>query len=96
MRVVDANINVSDDCPSPSVTLVTITASGPDIPNPKAGPLAGPDIQGATLSADDRQFRLRAERDADGSDRAYTVTYQAEDASGRTTTTSAIVTVNVP
>ncbi len=52
------------------------------------------DIQGATLGTDDREFELRSERSGRGSGRVYTITYEAEDQSGKMTTN--VVTVTVP
>ena len=89
MRTIGATLSVSDDCdPNPNVILLSIVPSGPDIPNPEAGPLSGPDIQEANLGTDDREFQLRAELNGDGTDRVYTVTYQVQDDSGKTTTRS--------
>lgn len=96
MNTVTATIAVSDDCdPTPRVTLVSIVASGPDSLNPPQGPFAGPDIQDAHLGIDDREFQLRAELNGDGTDRVYTVTYEAQDNSGKTTTRSRSVVVTV-
>jgi endo-1,4-beta-xylanase len=52
-----------------------------------------PDIQGATLGADNRHFSVKSEPKGNGSGRIYTATYAATDASGNTATTSAIVLV---
>jgi hypothetical protein len=94
LRTTDASIAVSDDCDSaPAVALLSITISGPDIPNPPSGPLSGLDVQGASFGTDDRQFQLRAEIDADGTSRVYTITYQAQDSSGKMTIVSEQVLV---
>jgi hypothetical protein len=53
-----------------------------------------PDIQGTAFGTDDREFLLRAERSGTGSGRIYTITYEAEDASGNITTGT--TTVSVP
>jgi hypothetical protein len=89
---VSANVHVSDDTDSnPTVTLVSITSSEPD-DGLGDGDAPG-DIQGAAFGTDDREFLLRAERSGKGSGRVYTVTYQARDAEGNTTTVSAKVSV---
>lgn len=94
MRAIGAEITVSDDCDArPAVRLTDVVISGPDIPNPPEGPLAGDDVQGAEFGTDDRAFQLRAEPDGDGTSRTYTVTYEAEDASGKTIVKSVEVTV---
>jgi len=89
---ITATINVSDDQdPQPSVTLLSITSSDPD-----SGLGYGDlpmDIQGASFGTDDRSFQLRAERQAYGPGRVYTVVYQASDASGNTSQATATVTV---
>ncbi len=85
MVQVTASISVGDACdPAPRVTLVSITSNEA---------LAPDDIQGATLNADARSFKLRATRAGNGSGRVYTVTYRAADASGNFTTKSAQVLV---
>ncbi len=92
LQEIVATITVSDNVdPNPTVKLVSITSSEPDdglgdgdTPN---------DIQGADFGTDDRRFFLRAERSGTGLGRTYTVTYQAADASGNTTTVTAPVIV---
>lgn len=86
MANVTASITVSDDLdPTPSVRLVSITANEP---------LAPGDVEGATLSSDDRQFALRSEREGQSAQgRVYTITYSATDASGNQATAQATVTV---
>jgi hypothetical protein len=89
---VSPNIRVSDDTdPNPTVTLVSITSSEPD--DGLGDGDAPNDIQGAAFGTDDREFLLRAERSGKGSGRVYTVTYQARDAAGNTTTVSTQVSV---
>jgi endo-1,4-beta-xylanase len=46
-----------------------------------------------TSGTDDRTFLLRAERSGRGTGRVYTVTYEAKDATGNTSTGQARVTV---
>jgi hypothetical protein len=89
---VSPNIRVSDDTdPNPTVTLVSITSSEPDNGLGDGDTLG--DIQGAAFGTDDREFLLRAERSGKGDGRVYTVTYQARDAAGNTTTATAQVSV---
>jgi hypothetical protein len=81
---------LSDICdPKPTVKLLSITSNEPD--NGLGDGDTAEDIQGAT--ADALTFMLRAERSGKGNGRIYTVTYQATDASGNTTTKAATVIV---
>jgi len=81
-----ATILVKDDYdPAPESKLESITANEP---------LEKDDIQDARIGTDDRQFRLKAEREGKNkTGRIYTVTYSATDASGNKATASATVTV---
>jgi hypothetical protein len=89
---VSAHVSVTDDAdPNPTVTLVSITSSEPDNGLGDGDTLG--DIQGAAFGTDDREFLLRAERSGKGDGRVYTVTYQARDAAGNTTTATAQVSV---
>jgi endo-1,4-beta-xylanase len=84
---------VSDVCdPSPTLRLVSITSNEGDPANGSGH--TSPDIQDAQFDTDDRQFLLRAERSGGGSGRIYTITYEAEDASGNVAVRQ--VTVAVP
>jgi len=92
MVEIEATISVQDDVdPHPSVRLVSIKSSEADN-GLGDGDTAG-DIQDASLGTDDRQFLLRAERSATGPGRIYTITYEARNAAGRTSTLSTQVTV---
>jgi hypothetical protein len=92
LRDIAATVKVLDDCDAaPTVWLASITASGPDIANP---PKAGPDVQDAAFGTLDLAFRLRAERDGDGTSRIYTITYAARDHAGNTTLKHAAVVVS--
>lgn len=87
---ITATITVSDTCdPKPTVRLVKIESNEPD--NGLGDGDTANDIQG--ISADGRTFKLRAERSGLGNGRIYTVTYEAKDGSGNTTTKTATVTV---
>jgi hypothetical protein len=90
---ITATITVSDNCdPHPTVRLISVVSSEPD--NGLGDGDTPNDIQGVSVGTDDRQFKLRAERSAQGSGRTYTITYQATDASGNSTRKQ--VTVFVP
>ena len=90
---ITASITVTDNCdPNPRVRLVSITSNEPD-DGRGDGHTAG-DVQGAAIGTDDRTFQLRAERSGRGTGRVYTVTYEASDASGNTTTQQATVSVS--
>ncbi|HKV12801.1 MAG TPA: hypothetical protein VJ725_31950, partial [Thermoanaerobaculia bacterium] len=83
-----ATISVEDDVdPHPTVRLVSVTSSEPD--NGLGDGDTPDDVQGEDLGTDDRSFFLRAERSGTGVDRTYTVTYEASDAAGNTTTVTA-------
>lgn len=67
----------------PEIKLESITANEPLEPD---------DVRDASYGLDDRYLRLRSKHDG-FTDRIYTVTYSATDASGNQTTASATVTV---
>ncbi len=86
---VQVSISASDQAP-PAVVLVSATSSEPD--NAPGG--ADGNTTDDVVAVDKDTFRLRAERNENGSGRVYTLTYRATDACGNTTTRSA--TVRVP
>lgn len=89
---ITATITVRDKCdPNPTVKLVSIISN--ELDNGRGDGDKPEDIQEAKFGTDDREFLLRAERSGLGTGRVYTVTYQASDASGNTTTKKATVTV---
>jgi hypothetical protein len=89
---ITATITVTDTCdPNPTVRLVSIKSNEPD--NGLGDGDQPNDIQEANFGTDDRVFLLRAERSGLGNGRVYTVTYEASDASGNTTTKQATVSV---
>ena len=93
-RMVDivANIQTSDGCDSePLVELVSITSNEPG--EGRGDGSGEPDILGAEMGTDDRQFKLRAERAGDGTARVYTAKYRATDASGNWSEATAQVIV---
>ena len=57
------------------------------------GPAAVRELR-AEFGTDDREFQLRAERRGNRTGRVYTVTYEAEDASGNVAVAQAWVTVD--
>jgi hypothetical protein len=73
------------------VTLVSITSNEPD--NGTGDGDTTDDIQGADFGTDDREFQLRAERSGSGGGRTYTITYEAVDDCGVSTTATAEVFV---
>lgn len=93
-KLIDIQVQViaDDACDgTPTVRLVSIVSNEPD--NGLGDGNAAPDIQDAAFGTDDREFKLRSERSGPGSGRVYTITYEAQDQSGNTTTAQATVTV---
>jgi hypothetical protein len=91
---VHVQLAVQDRCdPLVPVTLVSATSSEPDdAPGGADGATTG-DLQGVEPGTADTDLLLRAERDARGPGRAYTLTYQAKDAAGNQTLRRATVVV---
>ena len=91
---VEVGWQVGDLCdPAPSVVLVSASSSEPDdAPGGGDGKTVG-DIGSAEPGTPDSQLLLRAERDAEGPGRTYTLLYAARDAAGNTAEASAVVTV---
>jgi hypothetical protein len=89
---ITASITVTDKCdPKPFVRLISITSNEPT--NGVGDGNTNADIQGVAFGTDDRTFQLRSERSGPGDGRVYTITYQASDHSGNSTTKTATVTV---
>jgi len=83
MIAIAAAIGVSDNAdPAPSITLVSITATGDNTGNRKD------DVEGAAIGTDDRAFSVRAEKG-----RSYTIVYRATDRSGNAAEISTTVSV---
>jgi hypothetical protein len=76
-----------------AVRLVSVTSSEPDDATGNADGATASDVQDADIGAPDTTLMLRAERDARGPGRIYTLTYSAQDASGNATSSLATVTV---
>lgn len=79
MVSVHANITVGT-LGLPSTAKLLSIASNEPMPGP--GNNHVPDFDGATFGTDDRDFRLRAERNGDGSTRIYSISYFVRDAAG--------------
>jgi hypothetical protein len=94
---ITATIDASDGCSSPQkVQLASITRSDPDEgqgdgdqPHDIQAVNGGP----VSFGTDVRSFLLRAERSGMTSGRVYTVSYTVQDASGNSTSASAVVLV---
>ena len=83
---ITVTLTVKDDYdPQPEIKLESITANEP---------MNKDDIQDAQIGTDDRQFKLKAEREGKNkTGRIYTVTYSATDGTGNKATASATVVV---
>jgi predicted extracellular nuclease len=77
--------------PSPTVELVSVTSNEPD---DAPGGADGNTLNDVVVDGP-RSFRLRAERNENGSGRVYTVTYRSTDACGNQTPATAEVTVPI-
>ena len=96
-RLVDVHVEAqaTDGCdPAPVVRLVAVSSDEDDDANGVGDGHTTGDIRGADLDTDDLALQLRAERQGVGDGRTYTLTYEAEDASGNVATR--MVTVSVP
>jgi hypothetical protein len=92
LREISVSLSASDACDDePMIRLVSVESSEPD--NGTGDGNMEHDIQGVDLGTADTSLLLRAERAGNGVDRIYTLTYQAEDASGNLATVSKTVTV---
>jgi hypothetical protein len=85
---VQTTVDISDNIdPNPTLTLVSVTSNEPD------DGLGDGDTPDDIVVVDDFTFKLRAERSGTGDGRVYTITYEATDACGNSTTATATVTV---
>jgi len=85
-------VQVNDACDlNPQVALISAVSSEPadDVGDGNTSL----DIVDANVGTDNRNILLRAERSGTGSGRAYTITYRATDASNKSSSASATVTV---
>lgn len=88
---ISATVTVSDVCDeNPTWQLLSITSNEPEA---SPGKKNSPDIMGHEIGTPDTEFQLRAERLGTGTDRVYTIVYEAADASGNSATAEATVTV---
>jgi hypothetical protein len=88
MKNISATVVASDVCdPNPVITLVGITSNEPD------NGLGDGDMPNDIAINGTFDFDLRAERSGTGSGRVYTATYTVTDASGNSTSGTAVVTV---
>lgn len=90
---VRADLSAADACGPVSVTLIRARSSEPDDMLGGADGATRDDIAGATLGTRDLEVFLRAERNALGAGRIYTLTWIIEDAAGNAIETSAEVLV---
>ena len=82
MVEVTVAVTVVDLCGSASFSLVSVSSNEPDdAPGGGDGSTSG-DIQGVEAGTADTSFLLRAERDASGDGRVYSIVYQAVDVAG--------------
>ena len=89
---VNATLTPNDTVdPSPSVTRISLTSNEPDNAPGGADGNTTNDIDPIDLDT----FRLRAERNENGTGRVYTATYQSTDACGNSATASATVSVPI-
>jgi hypothetical protein len=89
---VGVDATATDTCdPSPSVVLIAASSNESD--DGRGDGRTTGDIQSASIGTADFSVQLRAERAGRGTGRVYTLTYEAEDASGNTATDSAEVAV---
>ncbi len=79
--------------PHPSVVLVSVASSDPDDAPGAGDGQTTMDISAAEPGTADSEIMLRAERDAGGPGRSYSLVYSATDASGNTTQATAVVAV---
>lgn len=89
MMDVDATVGANDDCGAVTLELSLTSDEPDDAPGGSDGATTG-DIE---PGVDDFHFRMRAERDANGSGRTYTATYTATDASGNMADAAATIVV---
>lgn len=91
LMAVHVDVTPIDPNAAVAFTFVSVTSSEPDdAPGGGDGATAG-DIQGADPGTADVDFLLRAERDAGGQGRIYTITYLVTVVGGATSTATALV-----
>lgn len=90
---VQARVEAHDACSTPVPLLVSVASSEPDDASGLGDGQTLNDIEAAEPGSADFLFRLRAERSGNGAGRWYTVTYQATDEAGNSTSAAAFVLV---
>lgn len=89
---VEVAVQVSDACsPGPAWHLAAATSDEPT--DGRGDGRTAPDLLDADVGAQDTSFLLRAERAGPGDGRAYTLTYEARDASGNVARADVVVSV---
>jgi hypothetical protein len=89
---VTVTVHLADACDdAPVVRLVSVTSS--EDARAAGSGSTEVDIAGADIGTDDREIELRAERSGNGGGRVYTLVYEAVDASGNRSVSSARVVV---
>ena len=92
MHDITAQVSVTDLCdPNPSFQLIKVHSS--ELADTKGNGNTIPDIIETEYGTADTTFKVRAERSGGGPGRTYTVTYNANDASGNSRSVSAVVRV---
>ncbi len=94
-QLVDVSVDLvaADSCGGASVRLISVASSEPDDAPGSGDGNTVQDIQGASPGEGDTSFRLRAERDGNGTGRFYRIAYEALDSSGNRAETSVSVLV---
>jgi hypothetical protein len=94
MVEVNVDVSVSDNCdPDPDIVLVSVDCDEPDNALGVGDGNTINDIQNVDIGTEDYALSLRAERQGEGDGRIYTITYEAIDDFGNSTTATATVIV---
>lgn len=83
LATIHASVEVEDNCPNTSWTLVSATSDEPE--DGLGDGDTGPDIVGADLGTADTELQLRSERSGKGDGRDYTLVFAVSDGCGNTT-----------
>jgi hypothetical protein len=94
MVQVSVDVSVSDNCDAdPDIVLISVVCDEPDDALGVGDGHTTNDVQNAEIGTEDFALSLRAERQGKGDGRTYTMTYEATDDSGNSTTATATVIV---